>query len=136
VQPPDAVPTPPGAWRTRPWTLRAAAALVGVEALVLIGLGAYVGVRGFAGGAASARDAQLVAAMALLTGVALAIVARGLARGRRWARTPAALTQVFALVVAWEPLREVPAWRYPTVAVAVAVFVLLVVRPTGEALQD
>ena len=114
----------------------AVAALVGVEALVLIGLGVYVGVRGLIGGAASRGNAELLAGMAVLTGGGLLVVASGLKRARRWARTPAALTQVFALVVAWEPLRANPAWRYPMLVFAVAALVLLVVRPTSDALKD
>jgi hypothetical protein len=44
-----------------------------------------------------------VALGALLTlyGVAVVLVARGVRRERRWARTPALLVQFFALVVAW-----------------------------------
>jgi len=130
------LPSLPGAAPARPWTLLAAAALVALEGLVLLGLGAYVGARGLLGGAASVRDAELVAVMAVLTGVGLLYVARGLARERRWARTPAMLTQVFALAVAWEPLRQAPAWRIPTLAVAVIALVLLFVRPSGEPRSD
>jgi hypothetical protein len=93
-------------------------------------------VRGFLGEASSVRDAELVAAMALLAGGALLFVARGLMRARRWARTPAVLTQVFALVVAWEPLQDAPEWRYPTLAVAVTAGVLLAIRRTGDALRE
>jgi hypothetical protein len=136
VPSPDAPPSSTDVPRTRPWTLLAAASLVAFEAVVLLGLGAYVGVRGIVDVAESTRDAELLAAMAVLTGAAVVVVARGLFRARRWARTPAALTQVFAFLVAYEPLREAPGWRFPTLAVAVAAFVLLVARPTGAALAD
>ena len=44
---------------------------------------------------------MFLAALLSLYGAGIVAVSRGLLRERRWARTPAFLTQFFALVVAW-----------------------------------
>ena len=77
-----------------------------------------------------------IAAMALGTGVALLFVGRGLLAARRWSRSPAVLTQLLAIAVAYEPLRALPAVRWPVLAVAGVTIVLLFVRPTNAALRD
>jgi hypothetical protein len=57
------------------------------------------------------------------TTVALAAVARGLAYGRRWSRTPALLTQLFTGIVAIYLLQGHRLdWGLPTAVLAVAGF--------------
>ena len=59
-------------------------------------------------------------------GAAIVAVARGIDRERHWARTPAFLTQFFALVVAWYQRGTLPAVTAALAVVAVTAIVLLV----------
>ena len=59
-------------------------------------------------------------------GAAIVLVARGIDRGRHWARTPAFLTQFFALVVAWYNRHTLPVVMAIVALVAVAAVALLV----------
>lgn len=81
--------------------LRLAVASTGVEAAALaasaVGLVAYnlAGHRPFDGG-----DLWAVVAMAAVGAAGLGLVVRGLAMARRWARSPAVLTQLIVLPIA------------------------------------
>jgi lysylphosphatidylglycerol synthetase-like protein (DUF2156 family) len=69
------------------------------------------------------------------TAVALAFVAAGLARSRRWSRTPALLTQLFAGIVGIYLVQgQRYAWGVPMLALSAAGFVLLLVPPSIKAL--
>lgn len=59
-------------------------------------------------------------------GAAIVAVARGIDRERRWARTPAFLTQFFALVVVWYNRGSIPVVTAVVGAVAIAATVALV----------
>jgi hypothetical protein len=132
-QPPSGEPSRPA--RARPWSIVGAAALVGLEAVVLLSLGGYVVVEGIVGDPASWVYVVWIAGLAIGAGVALSGVARGLLAARRWSRSPAVLTQLLAIAVAYEPLRAVPAVRWAVLAVAGATLVLLFVRPSNQALH-
>ena len=69
-----------------------------------------------------------------LYGAGIVAVSRGVLRERRWARTPAFLTQFFALVVAWNQRDSLPGVTASVGAVAVVAIVCLVlaVRAAGE----
>lgn len=82
-----------------------AALLVGLEAVALVGLAVVYAVRGALGDAASAAGAEAGAALIGLVGVLLGLVARGLARARGWARTPALVVQLFGLLVGVDLVR-------------------------------
>ena len=82
-----------------PPTLRAAAVIEGAESVLVLVATVLAGVD-----AASGRSYHVSSGIALtVIGVAavaaLALVAAGLARARRWSRTPALLTQLFAGIV-------------------------------------
>lgn len=112
-------------------TLRVAAGLVAAEAASLLILGLVTAVMAFAGNPDEIGWALFLAAMALVSGAVLFVVARGLGRARRWARAPAVLAQLFMIVVAYEPLKQLPVVRILLIAVAViALFSLL--APTTE----
>lgn len=78
-----------------------AAAVVAVEgaAAVVAGLGFVVAA--LAGHPNDRPTAIALGVILAVLGAGLVLVARGLHRERRWARSPAFLVQVFALVVAW-----------------------------------
>lgn len=69
------------------------------------------------------------------TAVALALVAVGLARVRRWSRTPALLTQLFTGIIAVYLVEGDRFWLgVPALALAVAGFALLLLPPSLRAL--
>ena len=69
------------------------------------------------------------------TAVALALVAVGLARVRRWSRTPALLTQLFTGIIGIYLVQGDRYWLgVPALALAVAGFALLLVPPSLRAL--
>ena len=113
-----------GAPRSRPAPLLVAAVLIGVEALAAIAFGAVVLTQirvtraGLGGG---------VAILMLGYGVLLVLVARGVLRGRRWSRAPAAATQLILLPIAWS-FRASPttwvAWLIAITAVAIMIGLL------------
>ena len=69
--------------------------------------------------------------------VLLGLVLRGLLRGRWWARTPALLTQVFAVLVGW-PLLTGPTWWLGALLVvpAVVAAVLLLTPAVAAELEN
>lgn len=87
---PDPVPAP----------LRRAAALVGVEGVGLVLLGAGYAVSGLLGAPEDRLGTVLEGVLALAVGAALLPVARGLARRRGWALSPTVVVQLLVLVVA------------------------------------
>ncbi len=71
----------------------------------------------------------------IATAVALAYVAAGLARARRWSRTPALLTQLFVGIVGIYLIQGHRFdWGVPAVVLAVAGFAALLVPPSLRAL--
>jgi hypothetical protein len=110
-----------------PVQVRAAGALVGVQALAAAGFAVVLAVR--AGSAALGMGPVLgEAGFFLLVAVAVGAVAAGLLRGRRWARTPAIVTQLLLLPVVYSligPSRQL-ALGLATFAVVFAAFMLLI----------
>lgn len=78
-----------------------AGALVLLEALpALAGVVVFaVELAGAAGGAVVVRNVVLLAVLLLVVAVGLALVARGLLAGRRWARSPAVTWQLLLVAV-------------------------------------
>ena len=104
---------------------RIAAAIVGVEGVAAIVAGAVFAIAAIVGHP-SDRGTTIVLGLLLVTyGVGIVAVARGIDRDRRWARTPAFLTQFFALVVAWYNRGSLTAVMSVVGAVAVAAIVAL-----------
>lgn len=110
-----------------PWQVRVAGGLVGVEAIGGLGFAVALAVRG----ASTAAPLGLVLGQSAffgLIGVVLVAVSRGLVRGRYWARTPAIVTQLLLLPVAFSligPSRQVVIGLVVGAAVG-ACFLLLV----------
>lgn len=75
--------------------------VVALHAVVLVGFGLYLVVAGVAGSPSDRTGAVGAGALSLLGGAGLVLVARGLLRRRRWARSPALVAEVIVLPVAW-----------------------------------
>src|SRR5215468_7947057 len=118
-----------------PATLRAAAVVQAAEAVVVLAATALAGIDTAAG-----RSYQVGSGIALtLIGAAcvavLALVAAGLARARRWSRTPALLTQLFFGIVGIYLLQgQRFDWGVLSVVLAVAGFAALLAPPSLRAL--
>ncbi|GAB4099819.1 hypothetical protein [Sinomonas halotolerans] len=84
----------------RPWTLAALVAIVGSEAIVLVGLAAAYAV-GLSAGQARVSPGGALFTLVLLAafGAWLAAAAVFLWRGYRWPRAAALVAQLFALVI-------------------------------------
>jgi hypothetical protein len=114
-----------------PITLRCAAAVEAVQALMVAAASVFAMVDTAAG-----RSYQLASGVALsLIGagcaVVLALVAAGLARGRRWSRTPALLTQLFVGIVGIYLIQGHRLdWGVPSVVLAVAGLATLLAPPS------
>ena len=89
-----------GAVSTRPITLSAAAAVEAVEGVAVLAVGLYVGIEAIVGSPNDLASAVVLALMAVAAGVGIVAVGRGLWQARRWARAPALLTQIFAVIAA------------------------------------
>jgi hypothetical protein len=117
--------------REVPPTLRGAAVVEAAEAVIVAVATVASGVD-----TASGQSYQRSSGIALtLIGVgcvaALAAVALGLARGRRWTRTPALLTQVFTGIIGVYLLQSGRySWGVPSVLLALAGIVALFSRPS------
>ncbi len=113
-----------GAPNSRPAPLVLAAVLLGAEALAAIAFGA-VALTQIRMSRASLGFG--VALLMLAFGLLLALVARGVLRGRRWSRGPAAATQLILLPIAWSFRASPTTWVAVLIAVtAVAIMVGLV----------
>jgi hypothetical protein len=75
--------------------------------------------------------AVFLGALLAVFGAGTLLVARGVARERRWARTPAFLVEFFALIVAWYQHATLPA-----VAAAIAVVAIAAVVALAKAMPD
>jgi hypothetical protein len=89
-----------GAVSTRPITLSAAAAIEAVEGAAVLAVGLFVGIEAIIGSPNDLASAVVLALMAVAAGIGIIAVGRGLWQTRRWARAPALLTQIFAVIAA------------------------------------
>ena len=96
----DGRETADGSAKRVPWQVRWAGWVVGLEALGALLFTAALVVRAFATGS-SVGLVLGQAGLFAIVGAALLAVARGLHTGGRWARTPAIVTQLLLLPVAY-----------------------------------
>ena len=121
----------------RPATLTAAAAIEALEGLAMIGVGLFVAVETLTAHSASVANAIALAVCALAVGAALLAVARGLYQPRRWARTPALLTQVFGFIIAIYLIQgHQLAYGIPIIVATVAGAFTLLAPATTQSLTD
>ena len=128
---------PPSTPLRRPAALVVLIALVVAQGLGLVGLAIFFVVELVVATESSAARAVVAALLTLLGGVGLLLVARGLARARRWARAPALVTQLLVLPVAWG-LVQGDRWYVgaPLIAWSLAVLVLLFTPAVSGVLED
>ena len=113
--------------------VRTVAALVALEGVALIVIGVVYGAAGLLGEPFDRTATLLEAALAVLAGVLLLLVARGLSRTAGWARSPAVVAQLLALPVG-VGLAQGGVWwaAVPVLALAAAVLYALA-RPQARA---
>lgn len=112
----DLIPTPGS---------RLAAALVALQAVVVLAAAVFYLVEAVVSDATSLRNVAMAVLLFLLMGAGLLLVARDLQRRRRWARAPAVTWQVICLPIGYG-LVQSGRW-YVGVPVAVVALVVLVV---------
>lgn len=111
-----------------PRAVRWAAAVLVVEALGLIALGALVFIKVLTGSPSSVVFAIIAGLMATGTGVVLLALGRAVRRCRGWAYVPVIVLQGVALPVGYSLAVEAGLWQYggPVLLLAVAELCLLV----------
>lgn len=120
-----------------PGPLKAAAVLILLESLGLLGIGSFLVYATITGTPSQLARALLGAAFAIGTGLGLALGARGLLRLRPAARTPIVVVQLLALPVAYSLGFQAGLIWYggPILVVALAVLYLLFTPPVRAALD-
>ena len=119
----------------RPASLIAAAIVQAIEAAGVLLAAILAGVDAGSGKSYHANSGIALTLIGIATAVALAYVASGLARARRWSRTPALLTQLFVGIVGSYLIQgDRLDWGVPAVLLAVAGFAALLVPPSLRAL--
>ena len=102
-----------------PATLRAAAVVQAAEAVLVLAATVLAGIDTAAGRSYQVGSGIALTAIGVACVAGLALVAAGLARARRWSRTPALLTQLFVGIVGIYLLRDHrPEWGVPMLLVA------------------
>ena len=112
-----------------------AAAVQAIESAAVLAAAVFAGIEAAQGKSYQSSSGIALTAIGAGTAVLLALVALGLARVRRWSRTPALLTQIFVGIVG---IYLVQGHRYwlggPALALSVTGLVLLLVPPSLRAL--
>jgi hypothetical protein len=106
-------------------TFRIAAAIVALEGVGAVVAGVAFTIAALVGHPSDRGTAVFLGLLLIAYGAAIVVVARGVDRGRHWARTPAFLTQFFAFVVAWYNRHSLPAAMAIVAVTAVAAVVFL-----------
>lgn len=118
-----------------PATLRAAAAVQAAESVVVLTATVFAGIDTAAGRSYQLGSGIALTVIGVASAAALALVARGLARARRWSRTPALLTQLFAGIVGIYLLQgQRFEWGVPLIVLAAAGLAALLAPPSLRAL--
>ena len=118
-----------------PATLRAAAAVQAVESAVVLAAAVLAGVDTAAGRSYQTGSGIALTVIGVASAAVLALVASGLARVRRWSRTPALLTQLFFGIVGIYLLQAHRLeWGVPLLVLAAAGLAALLAPPSLRAL--
>ncbi|HWG61553.1 MAG TPA: hypothetical protein VG253_07555 [Streptosporangiaceae bacterium] len=119
----------------RPPTLFGAAVVQACDAALVFVASVLALIDTIAGKSYQAGSGVALTVIGLLTSAALGWAAVGLARTRRWARTPALLTQLFVGIVGIYLLQgHRYAWGVPSLALALAGFAALLAPASLRAL--
>ena len=120
-----------------PPTLRVAAVVQAVESALILAATVLAGVDAAAGQSYHVSSGIALTVIGVAAVAALGLVAAGLARARRWSRTPALLTQLFAGIVGIYLLRGHRLdWGLALVVLAVLGFATLLSPPSLRALTS
>jgi hypothetical protein len=121
----------------RPSALQVVAGLVAVQGVLLLGISAFYVVELAVATATDVTGALVSAGLALLSGLGLLQVGRGLFRSGRWARSPALVTNLILVPVAIGLLQG-GRWYVgvPLLAAAAIVIVLLFSTSVNATLQE
>lgn len=118
-----------------PPTLRGAALVQAAESVIVLTATILAGLDTAGGQSYQASSGIALTAIGAASVAALAAVAVGLARVRRWSRTPALLTQLFVGIVGIYLLQgHRLEWGVPSVALAALGFAALLSPPSLRAL--
>jgi hypothetical protein len=120
-----------------PGQIRAAAAIIGLEALALVAAAGVLVVKTAFGAPDSVARALLEAALAVAGALLLALGARGLLHGRPAARTPVVVLQLLAIPVAYSLAFQAHRVAYggPILVAVLVVLYLLFTPPARQALD-
>src|SRR3984957_13553379 len=119
----------------RPPSLLGAAGVQAADALIVLIASVLAGIDTLSGKSYQRGSGIALTLIGLGTAAALAVVAVGLARGRRWSRTPALLTQLFVGIVGIYLVQALRyAWGVPALVLAVAGFAAVLSPPSLRAL--
>jgi hypothetical protein len=131
------VSTVPTAGAGRPRSVRTVVALVALQALTLVAIAVFYGIELAVASPDSMVTAVASAVLVLVAGIGMALVAWGLARGRRWSRAPALVAQLLLLPVGYEMSQGQRWWLGLLLLLwAGAVAVLLFSRDVSASLRD
>jgi hypothetical protein len=120
----------------RPPSLLGAAGVQAADALIVLAASVLAGVDTVSGKSYQRGSGIALTLIGLATAAALAWVALGLSRGRRWSRTPAALTQLFVGIVGIYLVQgHRYEWGIPSLVLAAAGFALLLMPASLRALS-
>ena len=120
-----------------PPTLRAAAVVEAAESVLVLVATVLAGVDAASGQSYHVSSGVALTVIGVVAVAALALVAAGLARARRWSRTPALLTQLFAGIVGIYLLQGHRLdWGLALVVLAVLGFAALLSPPSLRALTS
>ena len=112
-----------------------AAAVQAIESAGVLIAAVFAGIAAAQGKSYQSSSGIALTVIGAGTAIVLALVALGLARVRRWSRTPALLTQLFAGIVGFYLVQGHRYWLGgAALALPVAGFVLLLVPPSLRAL--
>jgi len=120
-----------------PPTLRVAAVVQAAESVLILVATVLAGVDAAAGQSYHVSSGIALTVIGVTAVAALGFVAAGLARARRWSRTPALLTQLFAGIVGIYLLQGHRLdWGLALVVLAVLGFAMLLSPPSMRALTS
>ncbi len=118
-----------------PPSLRGAAGVQAAEAAMVCAATVLAGIDTATGQSYQLASGIALTAIGLGTAAMLAVVAAGLARARRWSRTPALLTQLFTGIVGFYLLQgHRYVWGVPALVLAAAGLAAVLVPPSLRAL--
>jgi hypothetical protein len=118
-----------------PPSLLGAAVVQAADAVMVCAASVLAGIDTAGGQSYQLASGIALTAIGVATAAALAVVAAGLARARRWSRTPALLTQLFVGIVGVYLVQgHRYAWGIPALALAAAGFVVLLAPASLRAL--